>query len=194
MTPKHIQRARRAGRRATLAGTAACLALLALPAGSAVASDGGIGTDGDGTTVSGDKAKLRDGLAIAPDSAPRKVKRAIAAANEIAKGKDYCMGGGHRRWRSRCYDCSGAVSYALGRPGARVLDSPLPSGSFSSWGRRGRGNWMTVYADGGHAFIVIAGLRFDTSQTAGAGPGWSKDVSAGFANVSRRTARHWGKL
>ena len=176
-----------------LAGAFVCAALLALPA-SSLASDGGIGTDGDSNTVPGEKAKLVNGQAIAPASAPAKVRRAIEAANDIAKGKDYCMGGGHARWRSRCYDCSGAVSYALGRPGARVLDAPIPSGSFSSWGRRGKGNWMTVYADGGHAFMVIAGLRFDTSQTAGAGPGWSKDVRAGFANVSKRTARHWRAL
>ena len=167
--------------------------MTALP-GPALASDGGIGTDGDSNTVAGDRAKLRNGLALAPRSAPTKVKRAIEAANEIAKGKDYCMGGGHSRWRSRCYDCSGAVSYALGKYGARVLDSPIPSGDFRNWGKRGRGQWMTVYADGGHAFIVIAGLRFDTSQTAGAGPGWSRDVSAGFANVSKRTARHWRAL
>ena len=179
-------------RRAKLLGLATC-ALLALP-GTALASDGGIGTDGDANTVPGEKAKLVNGKAIAPESAPRKVRRAIAAANEIVKGKDYCLGGGHTRWRSRCYDCSGAVSYALGRPGARIVDAPMPSGSYTTWGKRGKGNWITVYADSGHMFAVIAGLRLDTSQTAGKGPGWSRDVRAGFANVSKRSARHWRKL
>ena len=79
------------------------------------------------------------------------------------------------------------MSYALGKYGARVLDAPLPSGSFRSWGKRGKGKWMTVYADSGHVFIVIAGLRLDTSQTAGAGPGWSKDVRAG---LRERLAAH----
>ena len=141
--------------------------------------------DGGDRTVPGEKAKLVTGTASRPESAPTKVKRAIAAANDIVKGKDYCMGGGHRRWKSRCYDCSGTVSYALGKFGARVLDAPLPSGSFRSWGKRGKGKWMTVYYDSGHMFIVIAGLRLDTSQTAGEGPGWSKNVRAGFANVPK---------
>jgi hypothetical protein len=182
-------------RRAKLIGLTAC-AVLALPASTALA-DGGIGIGGDdggGGTTPGAKAKLVNGKALAPESAPRKVKRAIAAANEIVKGKDYCLGGGHRRWKSRCYDCSGTVSYALGKYGARVLDAPMPSGSFGSWGKRRKGDWMTVYWDSGHMFIVIAGLRLDTSQTAGKGPGWSENVRAGFANVSKRSARHWRNL
>ena len=193
MISTNSHQAPRPRRRAKLGLIAAC-ALLALPAATASAGDGGVGIGGDEPTVSGERAKLVNGRAIAPESAPRRVKRAIAAGNEIAKGKGYCLGGGHRRWKSRCYDCSGAVSYTLGDYGARVLDAPMPSGSFRKWGRRGKGNWMTVYANSGHMFIVIAGLRFDTSQTPGAGPGWSKDVRAGFRNVSRRTARHWGRL
>lgn len=168
-----------------LAGLTAC-ALLALPAGSALAGDGGIGTDGDSNTVPGEKAKLVNGKAIAPESAPRKVKRAIAAANEIAKGKDYCLGGGHARWKSRCYDCSGAVSYALGDYGARILDAPMPSGSFTRWGRKGRGRWMTVYANSGHMFIVIAGLRFDTSGRGEEGPRWRTER----ASTSGYRVRH----
>ena len=185
---------RKRRRRAKLVGLTAC-ALLALPASSALAGDGGIGTGGDGDrTVAGERAKLVDGKAIAPESAPAKVKRAIDAANDIVKGKDYCLGGGHRRWRSRCYDCSGTVSYALGKYGARVLDAPLPSGSFRSWGKRGKGKWMTVFYDSGHMFIKIAGLRLDTSQTPGKGPGWSENVRAGFANVPKSSARHWRNL
>ena len=193
MIPKKTHTPRRGRRRARLAGLTAC-ALLALPAGTALAGDGGISPDGDSNTVPGEKAKLVNGQAIAPESAPWRVRRAIEAANRIAKGKDYCLGGGHARWNSKCYDCSGAVSYALGKRGAKVLKSPMPSGSFRRWGSKGKGRWMTVYADSGHMFIVIAGLRFDTSQTPGKGPGWSKKVRAGFANVSKRTARHWKNL
>jgi hypothetical protein len=142
-------------------------------------------TGGDTTTTtSGVKAKLlQSGLAAAPDSAPGAVKRAIAAANRI-DDDGYCTGGGHRRWASRCYDCSGAVSYVLGPKGADVLKSPLDSGSFERWGKRGLGSWITVYTNSGHAMVVIAGLRFDTSQPddGAEGPGWSDDVKAGMVN------------
>ena len=180
-------------RRGAVVAAIACVGALALPAAPAGASGGGIGTGDDPPTTKGSKAKLKDGYAIAPASAPRKVKRAIAAANEIVKGKGYCLGGGHARWRSKCYDCSGAVSYALGDPGAQIVDAPMPSGSYMSWGRRGKGNWITVYANGGHVFAVIAGLRLDTSQTAGAGPGWSANVRAGMANGPFKV-RHAGRL
>jgi hypothetical protein len=129
------------------------------------------------------RARLVKGQAIAPKSAPHRVERAITAANRIARGKGYCYGGGHADWKSRCYDCSGAVSYALGDRGARVLRRPRPSGDFMRWRKRGKGDWITVYANGGHAYAVIAGLRFDTSMTRGKGPGWSEErrSSRGFA-------------
>jgi hypothetical protein len=46
------------------------------------------------------------------------------------------------------------------------------------------GTWITVYYNGGHAFIQIAGLRFDTSlpDDGESGPGWSNDFRAGLAN------------
>jgi hypothetical protein len=120
------------------------------------------------------KARIsRDGrTAIAPDRAPRAVKRAIAAANRITR-KPYRYGGGHGRWQDSGYDCSGSVSYAL--HGGGLLRSPLASGGFMRWGRPGRGRWITVYANGGHAYVVIAGLRFDTSSAGaggGSGPRW----------------------
>ena len=172
-----------------LGGTiAACLAFAAVP-GAAMAGSGGVGPGGPGapapTPVAGEKAKLlASGLAAAPESAPVEVQRAIKAANSI-DGASYCTGGGHRSWkRSRCYDCSGAVSYVLGPKGAGILDSPLPSGNFAKWGYRGKGGWISVYANAGHAYVVIAGLRFDTSQPddGASGPGWSKDVKAGLVN------------
>ena len=168
-----------------------------LPA-TALGGGGGISTGGGdgGKTTTGDKAKLRDnGKAIAPASAPRAVKRAIDAANEI-DDKPYKYGGGHSSWRDSGYDCSGAVSYVLGPKGAGLIDSPMPSGSFTRWGSQGKGKWITTYANSGHMFVVIAGLRFDTSQPddGKSGPGWSKDISKGFANVSRSAARHKGRL
>jgi cell wall-associated NlpC family hydrolase len=115
-------------------------------------------------------------LAVAPSDAPQKVVAAIAAANRIANGHPYCWGGGHQSWKSSCYDCSGAVSYAL--HGAGLLDTPLTSGDLERWGRSGQGAWITVYANPQHAFMVIAGLRFDTADTLGNGPGWAADMGS----------------
>jgi hypothetical protein len=50
----------------------------------------------------------------------------------------------------------------------------MPSGSFERWEEPGQGEWITTYANPGHMYVVIAGLRFDTANTPGNGPGWSK--------------------
>jgi hypothetical protein len=176
----------------------ACVAgALAILPTSALAGSGAVGPAGPGAPapVPGVKAKLLpSGLAAAPAGAPEEVVSAIEAANAIDDA-GYCTGGGHSRWRSRCYDCSGAVSYVLGPKGADILEAPLPSGDFERWGYRGKGGWISVYANGGHAYVVIAGLRFDTSQPddGESGPGWSKDVKAGLVNGPFRI-RHWAGL
>ena len=135
--------------------------------------------------VPGDEAEIVEGgLAAAPAAAPDAVKRAIWAANEIV-GRPYRYGGGHARgFTDRGYDCSGAVSYAL--HGGDLLDSPLDSSSFLRWGGRGAGDWITVYTNPGHAYVVIAGLRLDTSSAGdprgGKGPRWRPNLrsSRGF--------------
>lgn len=124
--------------------------------------------------VPGTKAKLLDdGRAAAPALAPDEVKKAIWAANKLI-GKPYRYGGGHRRFNDSGYDCSGTVSYAL--KGGRMLSSPLDSSSFMRWGGAGKGEWITVYTNPGHAFVVIAGLRLDTSASGdpsgNKGPRW----------------------
>jgi hypothetical protein len=111
--------------------------------------------------------------AIPPAAAPEAVKRAIYAANEITN-KPYRYGGGHRSFRSSGYDCSGSVSYAL--HGGGLLASPLHSSAFMRWGDRGKGRWITVYTNPGHAFVVIAGLRFDTSGRGESGPRWRTEA------------------
>jgi cell wall-associated NlpC family hydrolase len=116
-----------------------------------------------------DAATLHRGVALAPSDAPQAVKAAIAAANHI-RHKPYVWGGGHGSWQARGYDCSGAVSYVLHAAG--LLDSPRVSGDLESWGSKGEGRWITVYANGGHAYMVIAGLRFDTSGEGQSGPRW----------------------
>lgn len=115
-------------------------------------------------------AVLLSGVALAPPSAPQRIKAAISAANTII-GRPYIWGGGHGSWYSRGYDCSGAVSYALA--GGGFLSTPLASGQLESWGAPGPGRWLTVYANAGHAYAVIAGLRWDTVGDArGTGPRW----------------------
>jgi peptidoglycan hydrolase CwlO-like protein len=110
---------------------------------------------------------INESQASAPASAPEPVKAAIAAANSIAD-TPYIWGGGHGSFESSGYDCSGSVSYALHAGG--WLDSPLDSTGLSTWGEPGPGKWVTVYANAGHAWAMIAGLAFDTSG--GAGPRW----------------------
>ena len=137
------------------------------------------------------KAKIVNGLAIPPAGAPPEVVSAINAANTIA-GKPYKWGGGHGSFQDSGYDCSGTVSYVLN--GAKLLGGgPLDSGAFMRWGLRGKGKWFTVYTNPGHAFMMIAGLRFDTGMRdntvrgthPGSGPRWGrKRATGGF------TARH----
>jgi hypothetical protein len=123
---------------------------------------------------------LGDGTAVAPEDAPDVVKRVIMAANEIARFP-YKWGGGHGAWRDNGYDCSGSVSFALA--GAGLLGRPLTSGLFMGYGAPGRGEWITIYANSGHIFMVVAGLRFDTSGQGRAGTRWQTEPrsTAGFA-------------
>ena len=173
----------------------ATLAFAALPIPPALAGSGGTGTTtggggGDSNCTHHRSARLRNGKAIPPCSAPRRIKKVIYAANDIAKGHGYCLGGGHGSWKSKCYDCSGAVSYAL--HGGRLLSHPLDSSGLARWGGRGDGHRLTVYANSGHAFMMVAGLRFDTADTAGNGPGWARTM--GYERPSQFAHRHKGRL
>jgi cell wall-associated NlpC family hydrolase len=123
---------------------------------------------------------LPDGRAVAPRDAPQIVRDVIRAGNVIAK-TPYLWGGGHGSWSASGYDCSGSVSFALA--GAGLLDSPLTSGLLAQWGAAGPGRWITIYANGGHVFMVVAGLRFDTGGISGTGTRWQATgrSTAGFA-------------
>jgi hypothetical protein len=142
-------------------------AFLVVPAAAQAQSTGGaeyVPPPPENMTVAGSVAQLLpDGTAAAPADAPEPVKQAIWAANRL-QDMPYKYGGGHAKVEDDGYDCSGTVSYALIHAG--LLESPLPSGPFMSWGEKGRGAWITVYAHGGHAYAVIAGLRLDTSAYA----------------------------
>jgi len=125
-------------------------------------TSGGASPDDPQFKPHGKAILLPNGQAIAPDDAPPEVKAAIEAGNKIAT-LPYVYGGGHNAtFSGRGYDCSGSVSYAL--HGGGLLDAPLDSSSFMHWGEKGEGSWITIYTNPGHAYMVIAGLRFDTSM------------------------------
>ena len=123
----------------------------------------------------------RRGFAHISPSAPRKVRRLIRAGNEIAT-KPYRYGGGHGSWNDSGYDCSGSVSYVLHHAGL-LSGSARPSGGFVNWGFAGSGKWVTVYANSGHMWLKVAGIRFDTTDRERDGTRWHRDVrsSAGYA-------------
>jgi cell wall-associated NlpC family hydrolase len=130
-----------------------------------------------------------NGLAIIPDTAPHKLVALMHAANDVAR-KPYVYGGGHGRnageiWADSAYDCSGSVSYALAAAG--YLDGPQTSGTLMSFGKPGPGKWVTIYANAGHAFMVVAGLRFDTSGRQVTGTRWQDATARSYAGF---TVRH----
>jgi hypothetical protein len=105
--------------------------------------------------------------------APPEVKAIIEAGNMIAR-TPYKWGGGHGKWMDTGYDCSGSVSYALSAAG--LVDSSAPSGAYMKWGEPGRGKWVTIYANGGHMFMEVAGVRFDTSGAKRTGSRWQSET------------------
>jgi hypothetical protein len=129
-------------------------------------------------TVPGLVAQIVNGVAYAPDQAPDAVKQAIWAGNQIV-GMPYRLGGGHKLgFTDHAYDCSGTVSFAM--HGAGLLAAPRDSSSFMRYGVAGKGQWITIYTNPGHAFAVIAGLRLDTSAAGdpagGSGPRWRPNL------------------
>jgi len=109
---------------------------------------------------------------------PVRVRLIVAAADAINR-MPYRYGGGHGNWHDSGYDCSGSVSYAL--HGGGLLPIALDSGQFMGWGAPGPGRWITVYANPSHAYMVVAGRRFDTSGRDATGGRWQADRgSAGY--------------
>jgi peptidoglycan hydrolase-like protein with peptidoglycan-binding domain len=125
------------------------------------------------------------GLAVAPATAPQRVRRIIAAANRIAS-KPYRYGGGHARWNDTGYDCSGSISFAL--RGADLLGRARDSTGFMRFGRAGKGRWVTIYANRGHAYMEVAGLRFDTSGRAQRGTRWAAKPRSARGYTTRHPA------
>jgi peptidoglycan hydrolase-like protein with peptidoglycan-binding domain len=144
------------------------------------------------------KARINsNGTVSAPAGAPAAVKAVIAAANQIID-KPYIYGGGHGGWQDSGYDCSGAVSYAL--HGARLIGSPEDSGELESYGSPGPGRWITIYANSGHTWVVVAGLAFDTADfggpdiPSGSGPRWRANPTGNLADGGYYVVRHPSRL
>jgi peptidoglycan hydrolase CwlO-like protein len=143
----------------------------------------GAGTSG-GTVVSG-LAINTGGMVKPPPGAPPQIGQVMAAGNAIAT-LPYIWGGGHGSFHASGYDCSGSVSYALAAAG--LLTSPLDSTGFESWGEPGPGKWITVYANAGHAWMVVAGWRFDTVALAEGGTRWARTMGSTAGFVARHPA------
>jgi cell wall-associated NlpC family hydrolase len=131
----------------------------------------------------GSTSILLTGIALPPPDAPQAVKDVVNNANTIV-GRPYVWGGGHASFYSNSYDCSGAVSFALF--GGGMIPRPLTSSELEGWGAPGPGKWITVYANAGHTFAEIAGLRWDTvGDEQGTGPRWHLAPASGDGFVVR---------
>jgi cell wall-associated NlpC family hydrolase len=140
-----------------------------------------------GLQASATRATLTPGgLAVAPIGAPAAVQEVIAAGNEIAR-LPYVWGGGHMTYEDTGYDCSGSISYVFAAAG--ILSHTVTSGELANWGDAGPGKWITVFANAGHTFMYVAGLRFDTVALAETGSRWS-DRPADEGDLSSFSVRH----
>lgn len=124
-----------------------------------------------GISANPDVATLTaSGLAVAPIGAPPQVQEIINAGNQIAL-LGYFYGGGHGTFEDTRYDCSGSISFVLAA--AHLLNTTETSGELESYGAPGRGKWVTIFANAGHTYMYVAGLRFDTVALAEGGSRWS---------------------
>lgn len=131
----------------------------------------------------GKTAMIKNGMAYAPRNAPTAVKKAIAAGNRL-QGKPYKWGGGHGKHLDSGYDCSGTTSYVLREAG--LLRGSLTSQGFFNYGKKGEGDWITIYVRKGHVFMTVAGLRLDTGGSRGStGPMWKTATRAGKGHAMR---------
>jgi cell wall-associated NlpC family hydrolase len=128
---------------------------------------------------------LDNGIALPPFDAPSEVRAIIESGNAIAR-TPYKWGGGHGKWQDTGYDCSGSVSFALAAAG--LLSGPLASGPLMSWGKAGKGRWVTIYANPGHVYLEVAGIRFDTSAQRVTGSRWINEMRSTAGFVARHPA------
>lgn len=148
----------------------------------------------EASPATGQKARINpDGTLALPADAPPVVQAVVAATNTILN-TSYCVGGGHASWTSSCYDCSGAVSFAL--HGGGLLPISEDSSQMETYGEPGPGQWISIYADAGHAFMVVAGRAFDTANYGGPnlpngdGPRWRSNPLGNLADGGNYVVRH----
>jgi peptidoglycan hydrolase-like protein with peptidoglycan-binding domain len=186
-----LKKAARSGGTAGAVSLRAAQGTITTSSANATAAPGTTGTPADqptGQVAPAPPAPAQvggNGLAIAPAGAPAAVAAIIAAGNVIAH-MPYRFGGGHQSWQDTGYDCSGSVSYAL--HGAGLLDTPLASYDFYTWGEAGPGQWVTIYAKDSHAYMVVAGLRYDTAASKGGGSRWTAAPRVPAGYVARHPA------
>ncbi|HUN78752.1 MAG TPA: lytic transglycosylase domain-containing protein [Solirubrobacteraceae bacterium] len=123
--------------------------------------------------IAGERALLAPGdghLALIPREVPPAVQAMVMAGNEL-QDLPYGPAGHPDPLGAVSEDCSSTVNYVLYRAGVRPLgeivrENPLAQ-DYVGWGLPGPGRWVTIYATTAptdHVFIVIAGLRLDTSH------------------------------
>ena len=189
LTPREVRVLKKAARSRGMAGAVSLKSVK--PGRTPAVNSGPSGTPPDQPTGQAAPAPPAiasigaDGLATAPAGAPAAVVAIIQAGNVIAH-MPYRFGGGHQNWTDSGYDCSGSVSYAL--HGAGLLDTPLASYDFYTWGEAGPGQWVTIYARDDHAYMVVAGLRYDTSASKGGGSRWTAAGRPPTGYVARHPA------
>jgi hypothetical protein len=126
---------------------------------------------------------------LSPDWSPARhvvlLNQGIAAGDRIAE-LPYRYGGGHGSFVDTGYDCSGSVSYVL--HAMDRLDVPADSTDLMSYGEPGPGEYVTVYANPSHAYMVIDGRRFDTSGREANGTRWQPSARSSAGYVARHPA------
>ena len=155
------------------------------------------------TLTPGQRAQiLPDGSAAAPADAPPAVKAAIAAANQIHTAYYQAQRPEPLNPVYLWYDCSASADYVLYHAGLDAPGVTVDGGDagdstmLETFGQPGPGQWITVYANSTHAFLVIAGLAFDTADyggpdlPAGTGPRWRQDPTGNLADGLPYTVRH----
>ncbi|MGB0094639.1 MAG: hypothetical protein WBP81_19165 [Solirubrobacteraceae bacterium] len=153
--------------------------------------------------TAGQRARiLSNGSAAAPQDAPAAVKRAIAAANRIHTSYYRAERPEYLDRLYPWYDCSASTAYVLyhaGLNGTGVTVGGTDAGNgitLEDYGEPGPGRWISVYGNSTHAFIVIAGLAFDTADfggpniPAGSGPRWRSNPTGNLADGMQYVVRH----
>jgi cell wall-associated NlpC family hydrolase len=158
-------------------------AALGLGPGPTLRESGSTTTTATAPTTTGTTGSQPTSASPAPSASVSAELAAMMAAGNTIATRPYVYGGGHGSFNSVGYDCSGSVSYVLHAAG--LLSSPEDSGTLESYGASGPGRYVTIYANAGHAFMVINGRRFDTIALQETGTRWSSTIGSTGGYVVR---------